>query len=57
MLDNAVARGVKHAIYFFYPRVPEGTLVGGAHPNAIAVWGVMKEACIAQPASSGCCTP
>jgi hypothetical protein len=34
------------------------------HPNptgsaamAKAVWQVMKDACIAQPASSGCCTP
>jgi hypothetical protein len=115
MLDNAVAQGVKDVIYFYYPRVPEGTLIGGAHPNAIleyalpmardfcettlarshgklnchfidmipvfdghpdyfaptdihpspagsaamakAVWNTMKDACVAQPASSGCCTP
>jgi hypothetical protein len=115
LMDTAAAKGVKDVIYFYYPHVPEGTLVGGAHPNAIldyalplvratcdgarvrtggrmnchfldlipvfdqhpeyfaftdihpnptgsqamakAVWAVMKNACIAQPASSGCCTP
>lgn len=107
-------------IYFFYPHVPEGTLVGGLAPNAIldyalpkakaacdnayqetggklrchfvdlipvlddangdpilanfaptdihpnttgsalmakAVWAKMKDNCVAQPASSGCCAP
>jgi hypothetical protein len=115
MMNTAADKGVKDIVYFFYPHVPEGTLIGGAHPNAIldyalpmvkatcdgaqartggrltchfldlipvfnghpdwfaatdihpnptgsaamakAVWQVMKDACIAQPASSGCCTP
>jgi hypothetical protein len=115
LMDTAAAKGVKDVVYFFYPHVPEGTLIGGAHPNAIldyalpkvkatcdgamartggrltchfldlipvfdqhpdyfaftdihpnstgsqamakAVWAVMKNACIAQPASSGCCAP
>jgi len=115
LMDNAAAKGVKDVVYFFYPHVPEGTLIGGAHPNAIldyalpqvratcdgarartggkltchfldlipvfdmhpdwfaladihpnptgsagmakAVWSIMKSACIAQPASSGCCMP
>jgi lysophospholipase L1-like esterase len=29
----------------------------GADALAEQLWGVMKESCIAQPASSGCCTP
>jgi hypothetical protein len=115
MLLHAVEVGVSHVVYFFYPPVPEGTLVGGAHPNAIldyslpmvrdfcegvsdrtggdltchfvdmtpvfeghldyfaptdihpnlqgsaamakAVWQTMKDNCLAQPASSGCCEP
>jgi hypothetical protein len=115
LMDHAVAVGITEVVYFFYPHVPEGTLVGGLHPNAIldyalpkvkafcdsaltrtggklnchfvdmvpvfaghtdwfalgdihpnptgsaamakAVWGAMKDACVAQPASSGCCTP
>jgi hypothetical protein len=114
LMGTAADKGVKDVVYFFYPHVPEGTLVGGAHPNAIldyalpkvketcdgafvrtggrltchfldlipvfdghpdyfaatdihpnptgsaamakAVWKTMKDACIAQPASSGCCT-
>jgi hypothetical protein len=115
MMNTAADKGVKDIVYFFYPHVPEGTLIGGAHPNAIldyafplvkatcdgahartggrltchfldlipvfdghpdwfaatdihpnptgsaamakGVWQVMKDACIAQPASSGCCAP
>jgi hypothetical protein len=116
LADHMAASGVKDIVYFFYPHVPEGTLVGGLHPNAIldyalpkvkafcdgvnartsgkltchfvdmvpvfaahpldwfaftdihpntlgsaamakAVWDTMKTACIAQPASSGCCAP
>ena len=115
LMNTAADKGVKDVVYFFYPHVPEGTLIGGAHPNAIldfawprvketcdganartggrltchfldlipvfdmhpdwfaftdihpnatgsqamakAVWSIMKNACIAQPASSGCCTP
>jgi hypothetical protein len=113
-------KGVKDAVYFFYPHVPLGTPVGGTDPNgmldyalpkikaacdgalqtstaanpakpirchfvdmvpvfeghpdffaptdihpnptgskamATAVWAKMKQDCVAQPASSGCCTP
>jgi hypothetical protein len=115
LMDLAADKGVKDVVYFFYPHVPDGTLVGGAHPNVILdyalpmvkatcdgarartggrltchfldlipvfdghpdwfaftdihptpagsaamakeVWAIMKNACIAQPASSGCCTP
>lgn len=115
MMDNGVAHGIGHIVYFFYPNVPEGTLVGGTHPNAIleyaaprvkdfcdgsyartggkatcyfvdlrpvfsghpeyfaptdihpntmgsaamakAVWQTMKDNCLAQPQSSGCCEP
>ena len=115
MLNNGIAHGVQHVVYFFYPNVPEGTIVGGTHPNAIleyaapkvqefcdstfertggkatcyfvdlrpvfkghpeyfaptdihpntmgsaamakAVWQTMKDNCLAQPESSGCCEP
>jgi hypothetical protein len=115
LMDHAAAVGVRDVVYFFYPHVPEGTLIGGLHPNAIldyalpkvkavcngararthgkltchfidlipifdghpdwfaltdihpnslgsaamakAVWDTMSAACIAQPASSGCCAP
>jgi GDSL-like Lipase/Acylhydrolase family len=115
MLNKGVAAGIEHVVYFFYPNVPEGTVVGGTYPNAIleyaaplvkdfcdstlertggkaacyfvdlrpafsghpeyfapadihpntmgsavmakTVWQKMKDNCIAQPASSGCCEP
>jgi hypothetical protein len=115
LMNAAADKGVKDVVYFFYPHVPDGTIVGGAKPNAIldyalplvkatcdgasartggrltchfldlipvfdghpeyfaftdihpnpagskamaqAVWKIMKDRCIAQPASSGCCTP
>jgi hypothetical protein len=120
-LDTAVAlmlsaadKGIKDVVYFYYPHVPEGTLIGGLHPNELldyalpmvkatcdeayvksggrltchfhmipvfenhpdwfaftdihpntvgsaamakAVWSLMRQKCIAQPASSGCCAP
>ena len=36
-----------HVIYFFYPNVPEGTVVGGTHPNAILEYAVplVKDFC------------
>jgi hypothetical protein len=115
LMNTAADKGVRDVVYFYYPHVPDGTLVGGAHPTVIldyalplvkatcdgarvrtggrltchfldlipvfdghpdyfaftdihptptgsaamakAVWDLMKNACIAQPASSGCCTP
>jgi hypothetical protein len=117
MMVKAGDNGIRDVVYFFYPHVPEGTLIGGAHPNAIldyalpkakalcdgaeaetggkmrchfvdtipifaaqkpadvfasgdihenskgsaliakAVYQTMKDNCIAQPASSGCCEP
>lgn len=35
LMNRAADVGVKDVIYFFYPRVPEGTIIGGAKPNAI----------------------
>jgi hypothetical protein len=115
LMNLAADKGVKDVVYFFYPHVPDGTLVGGAHPNVILdyalpkvkatcdeayartggrmrchfldlipvfdghpdwfaftdihptpagsaamakeIWAIMKNNCIAQPASSGCCAP
>jgi hypothetical protein len=113
-------KGIKDAVFFFYPTVPTNTLIGGTDPNGMneyarpkikadcdgayaesvkanpakpirchfvdmvpvfegqtavfsdadihpnskgsklmadAIWARMKTECIAQPASSGCCTP
>jgi hypothetical protein len=115
LMMKAADKGVKDVVFFFYPHVPEPTLIGGDHPNkmldyslplvekacadaetmtdgklrchfvdtvplfegkpelfaptdihensdgskviANAIWQTMKDACIAQPASSGCCEP
>jgi hypothetical protein len=35
VMNRAADVGVKDVIYFFYPRVPEGTIIGGAKPNSI----------------------
>ena len=115
LMDRAASVGVRQVVYFFYPHVPNGTVVGGLNPNAIldyalprvkatcdgasgrtggkltcyfvdmipvfnghpeyfaptdihpntagsaamakAIWAAMKTSCVAQKASSGCCTP
>ncbi|MDB4975933.1 MAG: hypothetical protein JWN48_4274 [Myxococcaceae bacterium] len=35
LLVKASAAGIRDVVYFFYPHVPEGTLLGGASPNTI----------------------
>jgi hypothetical protein len=113
--DRAAAAGVKDIVFFFYPEVPTGTIIGGANPNEIAtyalpmwrstcesaekrlggklrchfvdmvpvfkghpdwfaptdihpnssgsaamakaIWSKMKEDCVWQPETSGCCRP
>ena len=115
MLQKASAAGIRDVVYFFYPHVPNGTLLGGDNPNAIldkalpqvkafcdgveaktagktrchfldlvpvfeghtdwfvagdihenssgseamakAVWNLMKDKCVGQLESSGCCEP
>jgi hypothetical protein len=115
LMQKMANDGVRDIVYFFYPHVPNGTILGGTNPNAIldyslprakaacddawetsnhkarchfvdmipvfeghmdwfaptdihpnamgsaamakAIWARMKEKCIAQPASSGCCEP
>jgi lysophospholipase L1-like esterase len=39
--------GVKDILYFFYPEVPEGTLLGGLYPNAMLEYGspLAKQLC------------
>jgi hypothetical protein len=34
--------GVRDVIFFFYPIVPNGTVLGGSNPNAIATWALPK---------------
>lgn len=42
LMDRVVAQGVTDVLYFFYPHVPEGTLIGGLHPNAILDYALPK---------------
>ena len=42
LMNKMMAAGVKDVIYFFYPHVPEGTLIGGAHPNAMLDYALPK---------------
>lgn len=115
LMTKMADHGVRDVVYFFYPHVPNGTLLGGTAPNAIldyalpkvkafcddainmnggklrchfvdlvpvfeghadwfaptdihpntqgsaamakAIWAKMKEDCVGQPESSGCCEP
>jgi hypothetical protein len=115
LAEKMAAAGVRDVVYFFYPNIPEGTLLGGASPNQInkyskgkmeavcagiedrtkgklrchfvdmvpvfeghpgwffpgdihptgegsaamgkAIWAKMKDECVGQPESSGCCKP
>lgn len=41
MLDAADA-GLRDVVYFFYPNIPDGTWVGGDHPNALLDWSYPK---------------
>ncbi|HMJ16712.1 MAG TPA: SGNH/GDSL hydrolase family protein [Polyangiaceae bacterium] len=42
MTERAKQVGVKDMVYFFYPDVPTGTLIGGASPNEINTYGLNK---------------
>ena len=42
LMMRAADAGVKDTIYFFYPHVPEGTLIGGAFPNQILDYALPK---------------
>ena len=35
LMNKVADHGIRDVTYFFYPHVPEGTVIGGAHPNAI----------------------
>lgn len=35
LMHRAADAGVSDVLYFFYPHVPEGTIIGGTHPNTI----------------------
>jgi hypothetical protein len=115
MMYKFADTGARDVVYFYYPHTPDGTLIGGSHPNALldyslpmakafcdstfeqtngrvrchfidmipvfeghpdyfaptdihpspagsaamakVIWQTMKDNCIAQPESSGCCEP
>jgi len=42
LMLKAASRGVRDVVYFFYPHVPNGTLIGGANPNAILDYAMPK---------------
>jgi hypothetical protein len=42
LMQKGADAGVKDVIYFFYPHVPEGTLIGGAHPNELLDYALPK---------------
>lgn len=35
LLIDASSKGIRDVVYFFYPHVPEGTLLGGSKPNVM----------------------
>lgn len=47
LMHEAADAGVRDVVYYFYPHVPEGTLIGGAHPNAILDYSLpmVKDLC------------
>lgn len=42
LMQHAADKGVRDVVYFFYPHVPEGTLLGGLHPNEILDYALPK---------------
>jgi hypothetical protein len=42
MMLRAAEIGVTDTVYFFYPEVPEGTVLGGTNPNAILNYSLPK---------------
>lgn len=55
LMERVVAQGVTDVVYFFYPHVPEGTLIGGLYPNAILDYALprVKAACDGAEAMTG----
>jgi hypothetical protein len=47
VMQRLAADGVTDVVYFFYPHVPEGTLIGGPHPNQLLDYALpkAKDAC------------
>jgi hypothetical protein len=42
VMQTAANAGVRDAVYFFYPHVPTGTLIGGTNPNNILDYALPK---------------
>jgi hypothetical protein len=42
LMRRAATAGVKDVVYFFYPHVPEGTFLGGQHPNVMLDYAYPK---------------
>lgn len=38
LMDRMADAGIRDVVFFFYPTVPNGTVLGGSNPNAIAAW-------------------
>src|SRR5262249_5096665 len=52
MMKHAADAGIKDVVYFFYPHVPEGTLLGGLHPNAMLDYALPKVHALCDQANS-----
>jgi len=42
LFERMASVGVRDVVYFYYPHVPNGTLLGGANPNVIADYALPK---------------
>jgi lysophospholipase L1-like esterase len=42
LMDRSVTAGIRDVVYFFYPHIPEGRLIGGGHPNEILDYALPK---------------
>jgi hypothetical protein len=47
LMDRMADVGIRDVLFFFYPIVPNGTVLGGRYPNAISAWArpQVKEQC------------
>jgi hypothetical protein len=55
MYNKAADAGVRDIVFFFYPEVPNGTLLGGPNPNEISEYArpMVAEACAGTEAKTG----
>lgn len=52
VMQKAASSGVRDVVYFFYPHVPNGTLIGGTNPNNILDFALPKVKALCDSAAS-----